>query len=249
MEKVYELENRGYQFIYHWFFLTLAGLRHLEKPGCKVKVYMPWYKDLGYHNDSLPYFSDKFEFLCTSNNRPKCPVEFFHGESLIGHDRIATDGYLYVREALLRNKTYEVEKGKRVYITRTGSASLESNRGNLHHAVLNEADLVELLTAHGFTVVHLEELNLEQKIALFRTAEVIVAPFGGGLTFTALCEPWQNVIELVSPRLSIHLHHYRIICEELGVPYTRFEAVYTADDNLNIHVDIDKLRGTLASIL
>ena len=56
METVYELESCGSDFIYHWFYLVLAGLRKLEAPGRKVKVVMPWYKDHGFHNDSLKYF-------------------------------------------------------------------------------------------------------------------------------------------------------------------------------------------------
>ena len=246
METVYELDNRGFEFIYHWFYYILAGLRTLEVPGKRVKVVMPWFKDHGFHNDSFKYFEDSFEFLTSA---PACRVIRHSGEPLLDKDRIAKDGYLYVRQRLLKGKSFSVDPKKRVYITRKGAERLVMNKGIVHHSVINEAEMYNLLTFYGFEVVQLENLSLDEKIELFCTAKIIMGPFGGGLTFSGLMSPEQTLIELVTPRMDHNMRHYKVICELFGIKYVRFMDVNYVAEHGNIHLKLDNLARLLQSLV
>ena len=248
MESVYCLENRGFIWIWHWFFLILSGLRFLEKDDKKVKIYMPWFKDYGFHNDSLKYFDDKFDFQFETP-REGVSIQYFHGEPLVTRDRIAKDGYLYIRNKLLRGKSYTVVPGKRVYITRRGSEQLVSHNGVAKRQVLNESELCNLLSVLNIEVVRLELLNVEEKIRLFRESEIILAPIGSGLTLVALMEPTQKVIEFMSPSQPSDMKHCKVICEELSIPYYSFSNVNFVDSNDNLNLKLDDLNNLLSTIL
>lgn len=247
MERVYNISNRGCQFIYHWLFYILAGLRHIEHSGKKVNVLMPWYKDAGFHDDSLKYFEDSFNFL-TEMPHGTFEVVQFEGEPLLDKDRIAKDGYLYIRNRLLCGKRYCIDPMRRVYITRKGSEHLNTNKGVLHHSVINEEEMMNLLTFYKFEIVKLEDLSLEQKIELFCNANVIMSPFGGGLTFTAFMNPGQTVIELVKPGMDHNMQHYKVICNAFGISYRRFTDVNYVDEHANIHIQLDNLQKLLSTI-
>jgi hypothetical protein len=241
MDTVYVLEDRCFRAIYHWFFLILAGLRHLENSSTKVNICMPWFVDYRYNTESLEYFKDKFNFFFDLKSVGPLQKIPFHGEPLLQADTVSGDAYRYIRNLLLKGKSYTMIPKKYVYITRKGSEKIESNNGRVHHAVVNESELRSLLSKYGFEVIQLEDFNLEEKIKIFREAEVIVSPFGGGLTFTALCEPTQKVIELVSPHMPLNMRHYEVICKVFNIPYTRFMDVETIDTDYNILVNIESL--------
>ncbi|HLO51183.1 MAG TPA: glycosyltransferase family 61 protein, partial [Kamptonema sp.] len=74
-----------------------------------------------------------------------------------------------------------------------------------YRRVMNEDDVMEELGKFGFVRIFLESMPLQEQIALFFHAKVIVAPHGSGLTNTIFCQPGTKVIELVSPH---YVGHY-----------------------------------------
>jgi len=71
------------------------------------------------------------------------------------------------------------------------------SRKNTHHRrVTNELEIIDLLKEYGFTPVKLEELSFIEQISLFRNAEVVVGPHGGGLGNLVFCSKGTQVIEL-----------------------------------------------------
>ncbi|MEK0193815.1 glycosyltransferase family 61 protein, partial [Microcoleus anatoxicus] len=85
---------------------------------------------------------------------------------------------------------------KRIYISRSKAR---------YRRVLNEADVVEVLAEFGFVSILPESMSLEEQIAYFYHAEVIVAAHGSGLTNTLFCQGGTKVIELMSPH---YISHY-----------------------------------------
>ena len=77
---------------------------------------------------------------------------------------------------------------KRIYIDR---------RGALARRLVNESELVEQLERMGIVAVALEQLTLGEQIELFRSAELIVAPHGAGLTNCIFASPGCRVVELL----------------------------------------------------
>ncbi|NJR64980.1 MAG: glycosyltransferase family 61 protein, partial [Leptolyngbyaceae cyanobacterium CRU_2_3] len=69
------------------------------------------------------------------------------------------------------------EQPRRLYISR----SQTDNR-----RVINEAALMHRLQNFGFQCVRLEALSVLEQAALLATAEMVIAPHGGGLTNLAI---------------------------------------------------------------
>ena len=78
---------------------------------------------------------------------------------------------------------------RRIYVSRRGAAV---------RRVLNESDLEIVLRRSGFAIVELDSRPWNQQIALFRSAEVILAPHGAALANIAFCEPGITVAEITT---------------------------------------------------
>jgi tetratricopeptide (TPR) repeat protein/capsular polysaccharide biosynthesis protein len=78
----------------------------------------------------------------------------------------------------------------RLYISRQDAAN---------RRVINELEIVDLLTSLGFQCITLEGRSVQEQANLFATASVIISPHGGGLTNTVFCRPGTKVIELFAP--------------------------------------------------
>jgi len=85
---------------------------------------------------------------------------------------------------------------ERIYISRNKAR---------YRSVMNEDDVMQELGKVGFVRIFLESMPLQEQIALFFQAKVIVAPHGSGLTNTIFCQPGTKVIELMSPH---YVGHY-----------------------------------------
>jgi len=62
--------------------------------------------------------------------------------------------------------------------------------------VENETELLEMLGKYGFSCISLEDYSIEQQIALFHNAKVVVAPHGAGLVNLCWCKTGTKVLEL-----------------------------------------------------
>jgi capsular polysaccharide biosynthesis protein len=223
----------------------LSGLRLIEKPKEKVDVYLPWLKDTGFQTDSLRYFEDKFNFLKKEDEVQGRTIVKFNGEIELAADRIADEGYTYIREKLLGKTHYTMIPKKYVYISRKKSTQLVSNLARkkpLHHSVINEEELIIMLSGFGFQTVCLEDLNFHEKLRLFCEAEIIISPFGGSLVPCIVSSAPQKIIELVD--FTVHLtgwRHYKIICEKTGAHHYTYADINYSDADFNIHLKLDKL--------
>ncbi len=81
---------------------------------------------------------------------------------------------------------------KRIYVTR-GSAP-NTRR------VVNEPEVLSLLTRHGFEVFDPGTVSVQEQIDQFAAASVIVAPHGAALANLAFCNPGVRILELFAPR-------------------------------------------------
>jgi capsular polysaccharide biosynthesis protein len=77
---------------------------------------------------------------------------------------------------------------KRIYIDRRGASA---------RRLVNESELVEQLERMGILAVALEQLTLGEQIELFRSAELIIAPHGAGLTNCIFAPPGCRIVELL----------------------------------------------------
>lgn len=88
---------------------------------------------------------------------------------------------------LLRRARVRDVSPSRIYISR---------RDSKNRIMENEELLEQSLAEKGFQIVQLSQLSLDKQAALFRSADVIVAPHGAGLAGLIFCRRGTRVIEL-----------------------------------------------------
>jgi hypothetical protein len=122
---------------------------------------------------------------------------------------------------------------RRIYISR--------NDARLRR-VLNEKRLLPMLEALGFERAVLGDLPIARQVALFRQAEIVVAPHGAGLAHIAWCKPGTKVIEFFpdpdGPRGRVRnaTYDYWLLSQLLGLDYSCHLAgpIETRDDGFSI---------------
>lgn len=97
------------------------------------------------------------------------------------------------------NKEYP----KKIYISRRSWIHKDySNIGTNYttrRSLVNENELVDLLSSHGYTEVFTENMSTIEKIKLFSKVESIVGAIGGGVCNVLFSKPQTNLLCLVSP--------------------------------------------------
>jgi hypothetical protein len=146
---------------------------------------------------------------------------------------------------------FSIKPNKRIYITRKNSEFVSRHNGVKKRHVLNEDELIERLTYLDFQYVQLEDLSFKEKVELFATSEMIVAPNGGGLSFLVFANEKTKFIELFpNYRLGEYGQTYEPnynhrqflhVANILKLNYTRFPDMTFVDNELNIKVNIDSL--------
>ncbi|NET40526.1 tetratricopeptide repeat protein [Okeania sp. SIO2B3] len=118
-------------------------------------------------------------------------------------------GVKFLREVFLKERIIE-KSGlpERIYISRSNAR---------YRRVMNEPEVVEILSKFGFTCIAPESMSLESQIATFAHAKIIVAPHGSGLTNIVFCNPETKIIELFSPNYL--RYYYWHISQLLGLEH------------------------------
>ncbi|HGX0587011.1 TPA: glycosyltransferase 61 family protein, partial [Escherichia coli] len=94
--------------------------------------------------------------------------------------------YYYEKMANLINFTDDF--GRKIYIAR------DDSRGK--RPLINRSELNALMTKRGFNVVFLEELSFYEKIALFKSADIIIGDFSSGWGHIVFCKKFTKLILL-----------------------------------------------------
>lgn len=92
---------------------------------------------------------------------------------------------------------------KKVYISRrTWTRPQSTNIGTDYtqkRKCVNEDEVVDLFEQYGYEEVFCEDLSMKDKIGLFKNADYIAGPIGGGLSNVLFCRPETTVISINSP--------------------------------------------------
>jgi capsular polysaccharide biosynthesis protein len=148
----------------------------------------------------------------------------------------------FLRQRFLASSPSPKSK-RRIYVSR----SMASGR-----KILNEEEILPMLTSRGFVRHELEAMSLGAQIELFSGAEAVLAPHGAGLTNLVWCVPRTKVLEIFSP-LYVNLcywaiasitqaDYYYLLGEADGIVNDVSDARYFLE---NIFVDPAALRKTL----
>lgn len=234
---------------YHWFVDNLARLFLIERFHPLVKIDQVLVPPLKYdfHWDSLAAFGfDRSRIVELQT------LECLQFESLIatspprGKGSAIVPAWLIDRynETLLAkaDETQSVS-GNRVYISRRDAPS---------RMFANENEVCHFMESSGFDIVELTPLNLWEKIAVFRDADLIVSQTGAGLTNLMFCHPNVKVLELVDERF-VYPSYASLAVYKKGIHHAHFFTNGGASSRANALVvkstiNIAELEKSLAQI-
>ena len=118
-------------------------------------------------------------------------------------------------------KIPEADVRKRIYIVReSGNRALKFNGEGKQ----------DLLDKYGFESFVLETMSVKEQIQMFRSAEVILASHGAGLTGICFCPKNTKIIEILAPKF-LNVCYWRIAgLMSLPYYYLLAEGVNNLDD-------------------
>ena len=182
-----------------------------------AKFYLPTGRFILRPTGKCTWFSDQKELHAH-------PAQMAHPESIKALARVA--------EALPSMPS----NVRRLYISR---ADADRRR------VSNEAALVSALENYGFTAIQLAKLPVDEQIALFQGAEVIVGPHGMGLTNIILGKNIGRMLELFHPDAGTDA--YAVIALTSGMNYNYLLGEGVPGTNADFSVDIDRTIDLLSA--
>jgi len=178
---------RGY---YHWICDVLprvqAALPHLPP---ETRFVVPG--DLSAaESESLQAIGIKPESCVAFRGKRPWRVErLVHAPPVAMTGDHTRESLLSLRESVFRHVRSETagKTSRRIYVAR---------RQGSERSVVNEAELLPVLRERGFEIVRSESLSFADQVKLFRGAEVVLGPHGGGFANLVWCEPATKVFEI-----------------------------------------------------
>ncbi|WP_455185419.1 glycosyltransferase 61 family protein [Azospirillum palustre] len=243
---------------YHWMVDYLPGLGLLEKNGILRNVPVIFNSDLtSFQKQSLEHIG--FDF-----SRYLDPVQgnVFHCSQLWATVRVPgrraimgmpdwwqsevdIETLSWLRETFLGTSDDSRPKGERKLYLSRGNASLRR--------LLNDGDVVELMMAAGYEIVHPEQLSVAEQVSLFAEASHVVGVHGAAFTNIAFMSPGSKIFEIVGEFKPPEF--YKKIAGILGLSHDFIEArigkihkkQFSVDPRFgDISVDISQLRKRLS---
>jgi len=145
------------------------------------------------------------------------------------------------------------ETPKKVYISRRswihGDFSNIGTNYTTRRKMVNEDDLVKLLTENGFVEIFTETMSTIDKLIMFSNAEVIVGAIGGGICNVVFSPNETKLIALISPCfLDVNK---RFLFSLNNVDLTLFDDVMHSENTVfktNMRVKSDEIVGEIFKI-
>jgi len=227
---VYVLEDRGNEFIFHWFLFMISGLKEIKdlpKP-----IYIHTYNRLNFQKETFELLAPDFEFV---EDLTDCKTINLFGSLQDGNgDLLEKQCYTFLRNTILKhNLKNKNDPQEYLYISRNYSHNCvcNVNRGGIRmRQILNEDKMFPILKEFGFKYIILEDFSLKEKIKLFQNAKYIVTPNGGALTMCLFAHEKTKIIE-IHDDLSKNENQYYNICKNIDVEIERYTNV--SSFNLN----------------
>ena len=222
--KVAVLSGLAGHVYYHWLFDIIPRIELIRLSGIKLEE-IDWFV---INNIEKPFQRETLNWLGIPTAKIICSDRISHiqAEQLIVP---SFPGYLdwvpggtieFLRQTFLsRISPNQDQLPEKVYISR--------ERARARH-IINETEVLALLSKYGFQTVFLEEMSIVEQVALFANAKFIVAPHGSGLSNLVFCSPGTTIVELFSPHYlrtdywilsqQLQLKHYYSVGDSFDCP-------------------------------
>lgn len=267
LRKIYHIEDRGHKYIFHWFTYMIAGLRgvgqetfrtgpggggsfeqnagvYIDNDDKKINITFPYIENMLDYQIQTMNLLKNFNLIKRESIEKDDVVINNYGERIIDNPyHIQESGYSFLRNIFLDHVTSEVSKysNKAYFISRSRSHLLEGNQGIRRRQIINEEEVLNQISCLKIEPIYLEDLDVKEKILLFRDAKTIISPNSGGLIFSLASNSSQTLIEMNSSSPHQISRQYRDQCSFTGMKYERF--ISTNSDHLdNMTIDIKSFK-------
>lgn len=227
--------SNGY---FHWLADALSRLYVVQDRVNDLRLMLPAeYENFDFVISSLAAFGvKKVEFIR--------PNEVIECRSLLMPSHTAPSGHYNeeiirgVRSVLL-SAYDDSDQGERIYISR---------RNARKRRIVNENEVVEILSRFGFQTIHAEELSFAEQVQLCSRARCIVSNHGAGLTNILFMKEGGKVLELRHHADDIN-NCYFTLASALNLNYL-YQTCHPANDGPDPHtadliVDLEELKRNL----
>ena len=247
--KVAVLSGLAGHVYYHWMMDIIPRIDILRRSGIDIEE-IDWFVvnniDRDFQKETLEFLGIPTNKIMVSDRHSYIQADELIVPSFPGHlDWVPKSTITFLRKTFLPARNRNSESPKRIYISRAQA------RGRL---VINEEEVIEVVSQLGFQTVCLEELSVLEQVSLFASAETIISPHGSSLTNLVFCSPGTIVIELFSPHYlrtdywilsqQLKLQHYYSIGESFDCFPLR-NLMYQSSLTEDIFVNINSLQKTL----
>lgn len=238
------LAASGSNVYYHWMFDVIPRINLLKQSGVfnTIEQFISDYSDIPFQTETLIRAGIMPEKILRSNNHWNfhLKADDLIVPSLVSpNDTPSKEACLYLR-SLFQNEIDVHTGGKKLYIQRLSGRT-----------IVNETELLSLLTVLNFEIVHPEKLTVAQQAKLFAEADFIIGPHGAGFTNIVFCKPGTRIIDMFAPEWinpcywiiadALKLNYGYIIGEEIPGNMKQNKAA-------DIKIDIEKFKILLSKI-
>lgn len=240
-DKIYLAIHHPWFNYYHWICESIFRLWLARKRLDKVVLILPeHYKDADFITGSLEPFnitnifylpngkSAMVKNLCLPQIKPIC-------DSYNAKHLLQVSGFY--RNYVNSIKKIKVERIEKLYVSRKFAP---------RRKVINEPDVITVLTDHGFTIFHPEKFTFLEQVAIFSDVKYIIGEHGSGLTNLLFMKKGASILELHKDKTheldrpgflfwymadALQIHYYHQLCETHGEE-DYFEGDYIVNINL-----------------
>ncbi len=216
---------------YHWLIETVPKIRYVrqfESATDREATYIV-------PTDRPQWVKETLELLGIPDSKVEwATAPVYHAQPLLvpSFPRYSAVDYQWLQNNVLDQNRIE-NGGPNVYISRSNAISRQ---------VVNEDEIMNLLSEYGFQKYNLEHQSLEENAALFNEANIVVGAHGAGLTDIVFCT-CTSVVELFGSRVK---PPYRRIAAELGLEY---QELYCEPVSTDIYVDTTELESIIIELV
>ena len=133
----------------------------------------------------------------------------------------------------MRHKILERLAAKGVDLRQTGRRIILSRRGFVQRQLLNEVEITETLSRHGFEIVHPERLTFEEQVQLFNSADTIVGSASSALINCIFCRPGAKIIALTHDDRSFYFRNFTSIAKSSGAEISFMRGITLKQENIH----------------
>lgn len=231
-KSIADLTHVGGRNYYHWMYEMIPRIHLLNQSSIEVDRFI-----VKTESDYIPFQDETMNQLGIFADQLIKTHSGFHiqAENLVvpSQPSFATNwAYDFLRKTFLPDGQENSIDRKRIYISRKFS-----------RRIVNEDDLMDVLSKYGFIKIELETLPVAEQAKLFSSSEAIIAAHGAGLVNLTFCQPGTKILEIFAPTYITPLYwvissfgnlkHYSFIGQ---TDPTQIEQGWSGLDNIKINM-------------